>query len=123
MVRSSGVPRSMGLRHIRKIIQSRQSPTEVTQIEYTTNEWDEEVEQTNTITTDLWLYQGTSRIVQEMLGERTVGTLNAIGTYPANVELDDRLTYNGVTYEVVERTPMPEDDPQIVAFGCTERQQ
>lgn len=123
MVRSSGIPRGVGLSHISKIIQSRQSPTEVATISYTTNEWDETVETETTVTEQLWLYQGTSRLVQEMLGERTVGTLNAIGTAPVNVDLDDRLTYNGIEYEVVERTPMPEDNPQVVAFGCTERQE
>jgi len=122
-MRSSGIPRLSGLAHIRKIIQSRQKLTNAVTVNYTTNEWDETVEQETGYTTQLWLYQGTSRIVQEMLGERTVGTLSGLGTTPNAVEVDDRLIYGGVEYEVVEKTPMPQDDPQIVAIGATRRQE
>ena len=51
-----------------------------------------------------------------MLGERTVGTLSGLGTTPNDVEEDDRLIYGGVEYGVVEKTPMPEENPQIVAI-------
>jgi hypothetical protein len=122
-MRSSGIPRLSGLGHIRKIIQSRQTPTNAVTVNYTTNEWDETVEQETGYTTQLWLYQGTSRIVQEMLGERTVGTLSGLGTTPNEVDVDDRLIYGGVEYEVVEKTPMPEENPQIVAIGATRRQE
>lgn len=122
-MRSSGIPRLSGLGHIRKIIQSRQTPTNAVTVDYTTNEWDESIEQETGYTTQLWLYQGTSRIVQEMLGERTVGTLSGLGTTPNDVGVDDRLIYGGVEYEVVEKTPMPQNDPQIVAIGATRRQE
>jgi len=123
MVRSSGIPRISGLKHIRKIVQSREIDVTVTSIAYTTNEWDESVEQTTEHTEQLWLYQGSSRLAQELMGERPVGTLSAVGTTPVDVEVDDRLTYNGVEYDVAEVNEVPDDDPQMVILGCTRRQE
>lgn len=112
----------MGLSYIRQIVAARQSPTEVTSITYTTNEWDEEVEQTTDTIEDIWLYQGTSRLVQELIGEQLRGSINGLATTPIGIELDDRITYNGVEYDVTGVTPLPEDNPQMYAIEAAERQ-
>lgn len=122
MVRSSGVPRISGLKHIRKIVQSREIAVTVTSVDYSTNELDETVETENDHTEQLWLYQGTSRLAQELMGERPVGTLSGIATTPIDIQKDDRITYSGTEYDVQEVNEVPDDDPQMVIIGCTERQ-
>ena len=122
MVRSSGIPRSVGLKHIRAVVAQRQTPIEITSITYTTSELDETVETETVHTESIWLYQGTSRLVQELIGERQVGTLSGIATTPIDIEIDDRLTYNGIEYDVVDKIEYPEENPDFVIIGCAERQ-
>lgn len=122
MVRSSGIPRSVGLKHIRTIVAQRQTPIEITSITYTTSELDETVETETDHTESIWLYQGTSRLVQELIGERQVGTLSGIATTPIDIEIDDRLTYNGIEYDVVDKIEYPEENSDFVIIGCAERQ-
>jgi len=123
MVRSSGINRVGGLRGIRRIVSERTTPTEVTSITYTTNQFDETVEETTDHIEELWLYRGTSRLAQELIGERQVGSLNGLATTPVDIELDDRLTYNGVEYDVIGTTPLPQENPKMVAIECDERQE
>lgn len=122
MVRSNGVPRVSGLRHIRKIVQSRETAVTVTSVDYSTNELDESIETKNEHTEQLWLYEGTSRLTQELVGERPVGTLSGIATTPIDIQKDDRITYNGTEYDVQEIRKAPDDDPEVVIIGCSERQ-
>ena len=122
MVRSHAFSRPTGLKNISRIVRTRHEPVTVTSITTTTNEFDETVEQTTEHTANIWLYRGSSRLSTEVMGDRLVGTLNGIAIEPVDIELDDRLVYNGVEYDVVQSEQHPEDNPQIRIISCEERQ-
>jgi len=121
MARSNSIPRPRSVRHISRVVRSKQQPVTVTSITTTTNQFDEVVEQTTEHTEEIWLYRGSSRLSMEPMGDRTVGTLNGIAIEPVDIELDDRIVYNGVEYDVIQSKQHPEDTPQVRIISCEER--
>lgn len=119
---SSGIPNRGGLRAISRIVASHEEPYTFVTISYTTDELDNKVETETEYTENVWFYRDEIRLVQELVGERTVGGINALTTAPTSIEEDDRVTYDGVEYDVLVKHELPSNNPSVVLLELDRRQ-
>ena len=118
MTRSSGMPTGTPLSAITRIIRSRARSVTIERPTQTTNSLDTTDETLNEHTVQLWLFQPTENVSQELVGERVDGSLGALGVADGlDLEKDDRLTHGGVEYEVDTIVGHPDD---AAADGTTQ---
>lgn len=112
MVRSTGIPTDRAVGMIGRIIRTRSDPVTFTRPTTTTNSLDEEVETTADHTENAWLYDASEAVGQEIAGERINGALGAFiySDGSVDVQLNDRVTYGGVTYKVDSVVGKPTDN-------------
>lgn len=106
---AGGAPLTRGPRQIASIIRARTQAVEITRATESTGSLDETTETTSTFTEDLWLGDVSESLSSVVSGDRSVGTLTALGLDGIDIEVDDRLSYGGVEYEVDTVVGRPAD--------------
>jgi len=118
MTRSSGLPRQRGVGGLTRIIRARTRSVTVSRVTETTGSLDETTTTTTDHTEDIWLFEPRESVAEELTGERLNGGLGGLtvadGT--VDIELDDRITYGGVEYEVDTIVGHPDDTQSDAAF-------
>jgi hypothetical protein len=104
------MPTATPLSGITRIIRSRARSVTVERPTQTTNSLDTTDETLAEHTAQLWLFQPTENVSQELVGERVEGSLGALGVADSlDLEKDDRITHGGVEYEVDTIVGHPDD--------------
>lgn len=97
-----------GLFHRR--IDARSSSYTVTRvIGTTTNDVGEPVPDTTEFDVNVWCYTPRGRTAEWMSGDHTTGVLQAMSNADVDLQYDDRLTHDGVEYEVDEIITYPDE--------------
>jgi hypothetical protein len=110
MARSSGMPTGRPLMGITRIIRARSRSVTIQRPTETTNSLDTTTETLDEHTEQLWLFQPTENVSQEITGERINGSLGALVVADTpDIQKNDRLTHGGVEYEVDTIVGHPED--------------
>lgn len=118
MTRSSGMPTGRPLAGITRIIRSRARSVTVERPTETTNSLDTTDETLSEHTEQLWLFEPTENVSQELVGERVEGSLGALGVADGlDIQKDDRITHGGVAYEIDTIVGHPDD---AAADGTTQ---
>lgn len=112
MVRSSGIPRRRALDTMSGIIGARARTVEFKRPTVSTGPLDERTETVNAHTEHVYPHDPSESIANEEGGERVVGDLAALAVADGtvDVQVNDRITYGGVEYEVDTVVGYPEDD-------------
>jgi len=110
--RSTGFQRPTAMAGMITVVTARTAPQTVSRVTESTGTLDEVTTTTTDHTEDLWVYEPRERIAEELTGERVQGSLAAIAVADGTVDLEvnDRLTYGGIEYEVDTVVGHPEDD-------------
>lgn len=73
------------------------------------------------VTVDAWLYQPDETGEDIDVGVRLTGDLNGLALPSADVQVNDRYTHGGVTYEVSAIEHVPNDDRPVLQQFALER--
>lgn len=76
---------------------------------------------TSTHSADLWVHSPSESLVQTDYGERTDATLMATFLPTEDVQSDDRITYDGHSYEVDTVLDHPSDANAVVSVATLVR--
>lgn len=110
MARSSGIPRSVGVHGITRIIGARTSATTINRPTESLNDLGETETTTSDHTEDLWLFEPQEAATEIPAGEHVTGQLAALGLDGIDVQREDRITHGGAEYEVDTVIGQPEDN-------------
>lgn len=107
---------------MKRRVSARTSDYTITRVTETTNDAGEIVDSEQEHQRTLWGFEPIETTVQSRSGERSTGAIQALAQPSEDIQLDDRITHDGIEYEVDGRDKLPSaKSPTVIKYTLIRR--